>query len=135
MLHPPSFASTTQALITTSSAPSTTTPFSLDTRIITIAPPMSPSPNALADSALPSSQASCFPGDVTVQMLHGRQLMRDLKLGDQVLTADPFGKQAFETIFMFSHSSEEITTHVTLTTQGNFSLSMTVGHYMWVTKA
>ena len=36
---------------------------------------------------------------------------------------------------MFSHPSEEIPTHVTLTTQGNFSLSMTVGHYMWVTKA
>ena len=53
----------------------------------------------------------------------------------QVLTADPFGKQGFERVFMFSHSSEERMTHVTLTTQGNFSLSMTVGHYIWVTKA
>ena len=53
----------------------------------------------------------------------------------QVLTANPNGKQAFETVFMFSHYSAERTAHVSLTTQSNFSLSLTAGHYLWVTKA
>ena len=47
----------------------------------------------------------------------------------------PHGKQAFETVFMFSHYSAERMAHVTLTTQSNFSLSLTAGHYLWVTKA
>lgn len=53
----------------------------------------------------------------------------------QVLVAEPYGKQAFETVFMFSHYSAERTAHVTLTTRSNFSLSLTAGHYIWVTKA
>lgn len=53
----------------------------------------------------------------------------------QVLTANPYGKQAFETIFMFSHFSAERMAHVSLTTQSNFSLSLTAGHDLWVTKA
>ena len=53
----------------------------------------------------------------------------------QVLTANPYGKQAFETVFMFSHFSAELMAHVSLTTQSNFSLSLTAGHYLWVTKA
>ena len=53
----------------------------------------------------------------------------------QVLVANPHGKQAFETVFMFSHRSEERVSHVTLTTHSNFSLSLTAGHYLWVTKA
>ncbi|KAK9862318.1 hypothetical protein WJX84_011918 [Apatococcus fuscideae] len=56
--------------------------------------------------------------------------MRDIKLGDQVLTANPYGKQAFETVFMFSHFSAERMADVSLTTQSNFSLSLTAGHYL-----
>ncbi|KAK9867867.1 hypothetical protein WJX84_003006 [Apatococcus fuscideae] len=82
-------------------------------------------------SAPPTSQASCFPGDATVQTPQGRRLMRDLSLGDQVLTADPFGRQEYETIFMFTHFSKEPATHVTLTTQRSYSLSLTAGHYIW----
>ena len=53
----------------------------------------------------------------------------------QVLTASPHGKQAFETVFMFSHYSAETVAHVSLTTRSNLSLSLTAGHYVWVTKA
>lgn len=35
---------------------------------------------------------------------------------------------------MFSHRSHESAVHVTLTTESNSSLSMTPGHYLWVTK-
>lgn len=81
-----------------------------------------------------AAQLSLAPS-LRLWQVHSSAVLMSAKVVVQVLTAGPHGRRAFETVFMFSHFSAEIVAHVSLTTQSNLSLSLTAGHYLWVTQA
>lgn len=55
--------------------------------------------------------------------------------GVQVLAITASGKTSFQTVFMFSHKTmDSVSSFVTLSTAAGRTLSVTAGHYLWVTR-
>mmetsp|Transcript_12528 Transcript_12528/g.38263 ORF Transcript_12528/g.38263 Transcript_12528/m.38263 type:complete len:299 (+) Transcript_12528:37-933(+) len=75
----------------------------------------------------PSSDRECFPGRSTVRLEDGREVpMRDLQVGDRVLTA----AGEFSDVFAWSHRDPEAVSSFVLIETDAASVEVSGGHYL-----
>ncbi|KAK9868011.1 hypothetical protein WJX84_004571 [Apatococcus fuscideae] len=85
-----------------------------------------------------SSKKGCFPGHATVQVRNGgikTKYIRDLSVGEQVMTLTTAGNLEFQEVFMFTHKSPEMAQHLTIQTDNGQTISLTPDHYILVSNS
>jgi len=55
----------------------------------------------------PNCPSGCFPSDATVDTPHGKKMMHELKVGDQVLAINDAGEPFFDEIYFFGHADHK----------------------------
>jgi len=60
------------------------------------------------DCPAKDSGGLCFPGDAMVSTPKGSKMMRDLRVGDAVLTMDADGRTVYEDVYMFGHAQSSV---------------------------
>ncbi|KAK9789396.1 hypothetical protein WJX73_002304 [Symbiochloris irregularis] len=85
-----------------------------------------------SSSGTGSSKSSCFPASAVVSTPAGQKLMRNLRLGDEVLVGGPATAPHFEKIFLWSHRDASArATFVEIETASGSTLHLTAGHYLF----
>jgi hypothetical protein len=77
---------------------------------------------------------NCFSGSSVVDLADGsRKALRDVSVGDSILTVGPDGQAAFQEVLFFStRSPSEPAKFVRVHTTAGQSLTLTPGHYLYV---
>lgn len=76
---------------------------------------------------------SCFAGSSTVMTISGkRKMMKELKLGDLVLTVNPQGDTQFAPVYLFSsYRPSQISSFVRISTESGANITLTPGHFLF----
>jgi Hint module len=87
-----------------------------------------------ATSASTPQEGTCFPAGASVTLATGAtRRMDELLLGDNVLAAITPRGPVFSPVFMFTHRDPSpVSDFVTLSTSSNTSLSLSPGHYVYL---
>jgi Hint module len=96
--------------------------------------PSADSSSSSSDSSSTSKSNKCFPADATVTLATGAtRRMDELVIGDNVLAAITPRGPVFSPVFMFTHRDPTLVSDfVTLSTSSNTSLSLSPGHYVYL---
>ena len=74
-------------------------------------------------------ERACFPGSATVTTETGPKLMRDLRLGDAILTLNDRGMPTFQPVFAFSSRRPDDQATFVCVTAANRTVCATPAHY------
>ncbi|CAL1540619.1 unnamed protein product [Lymnaea stagnalis] len=78
------------------------------------------------------NEKQCFPENSTVKLASGRWIpMKELKIGDQVLTRDSYGHLSYSPVYMFGHQDFKAVCEFTVLKTVSTEVSLTDGHYVY----
>ena len=99
-----------------------------------IIPPPTPSPGP-SPTPTPSPGWGCFPEGTIVNTSNGEKMIKDLNIGDQVLTINRYTRNSqYSDVYMHGHKMKDIVADfITLYTNNtNFTISATTDHFIYI---